>query len=82
VDVTYLADTVILLRYFEAFGQVRRAISMLKKRTGAHENTIREFKIGNNGITVGPVLEKFQGVLRGVPQYVRSGVPKLEELES
>jgi circadian clock protein KaiC len=82
VDVTYLADTVILLRYFEAFGQVRRAISMLKKRTGAHENTIREFKIGNNGITVGPVLEKFQGVLRGVPQYVGSGVPKVEELES
>jgi circadian clock protein KaiC len=82
VDVTYLADTVILLRYFEAFGQVRRAISMLKKRTGAHENTIREFKIGKSGITVGPVLEKFQGVLRGVPQYVGSGVPKLEELES
>jgi circadian clock protein KaiC len=82
VDVTYLADTVILLRYFEAFGQVRRAISMLKKRTGAHENTIREFMIGKSGITVGPVLEKFQGVLRGVPQYVGSGVPKLEELES
>ena len=49
VDVTYLADTVILLRYFEAFRQVRRAISMLKKRTGAHENTIREFTIGHNG---------------------------------
>ena len=51
VDVTYLADTVILLRYFEAFGQVRRAISMLKKRTGSHENTIREFTISRNGIT-------------------------------
>ena len=60
VDVTYLADTVILLRYFEAFGQVRRAISMVKKRTGAHENTIREFTITNAGIIVGPVLEKFQ----------------------
>jgi circadian clock protein KaiC len=82
VDVTYLADTVILLRYFEAFGQVRRAISMLKKRTGAHENTIREFTIGKSGMSVGPVLEKFQGVLRGVPQYVGSGVPKVEELES
>jgi circadian clock protein KaiC len=70
VDVTYLADTVILLRYFEAFGQVRRAISMLKKRTGPHENTIREFAITSNGLTVGPVLEQFQGVLRGVPQYV------------
>jgi circadian clock protein KaiC len=82
VDVTYLADTVILLRYFEAFGQVRRAISMLKKRTGAHENTIREFTIGKNGMSVGPVLEKFQGVLRGVPQYVGSGVPKVEEPDS
>jgi circadian clock protein KaiC len=70
VDVTYLADTVILLRYFEAFGQVRRAISILKKRTGSHENTIREFAITSKGLTVGPVLEKFQGVLRGVPEYV------------
>jgi circadian clock protein KaiC len=70
VDVTYLADTVILLRYFEAFGQVRRAISILKKRTGSHENTIREFMISYDGLTVGPVLENFQGVLRGVPEYV------------
>jgi circadian clock protein KaiC len=70
VDVTYLADTVILLRYFEAFGQVRRAISMLKKRTGSHENTIREFAITGKGLTVGPVLKEFQGVLRGVPEYV------------
>ncbi len=70
VDVTYLADTVILLRYFEAFGEVRRAISILKKRTGSHENTIREFAITNSGLKVGPVLEKFQGVLRGVPEYV------------
>jgi circadian clock protein KaiC len=79
VDVTYLADTVILLRYFEAFGQVRRAISMLKKRTGSHENTIREFTIGRTGISVGPVLEKFQGVLRGVPQYIGANAPKTEE---
>jgi circadian clock protein KaiC len=79
VDVTYLADTVVLLRYFEAFGQVRRAISMLKKRSGSHENSIREFTIGRNGITVGPVLEKFQGILRGVPQYVGASAPKLGE---
>jgi len=79
VDVTYLADTVILLRYFEAFGQVRRAISMLKKRTGSHENTIREFTIGRTGMTVGHVLEKFQGVLRGVPQYIGANAPKVEE---
>ena len=70
VDVTYLADSVLVLRYFEAFGQVRRAVSVLKKRTGQHENTIREFSIGNTGLKVGPALDKFQGVLRGVPQYV------------
>jgi len=70
VDVTYLADTVILLRYFEAFGKVRRAISMLKKRTGSHESTIREFEITGNGLIVGPPLENFKGVLRGVPEYV------------
>jgi circadian clock protein KaiC len=69
VDVTYLADTVILLRYFEAFGTVRRAISVMKKRTGRHENTIREFHISQNGITVGPPLAEFQGVLRGIPEY-------------
>ena len=82
VDVTYLADTVILLRYFEAFGQVRRAISMLKKRTGSHENTIREFTIGENGISVGPVLQKFQGVLRGVPQYVGTRAPNIDEQDA
>jgi circadian clock protein KaiC len=70
VDVTYLADTVLLLRYFEAVGQVRRAVSVLKKRTGPHENTIREFSIDNTGLKIGPALDKFQGVLRGVPQYV------------
>jgi len=70
VDVTYLADTVILLRYFEASGRVRRAMSIVKKRTGAHEDTIREYKIGSDGITVGPPLIEFQGVLRGVPTLV------------
>jgi len=70
IDVTYLADTVLLLRYFEAFGQVRRAISVLKKRTGRHENTIREFSIGNSGLKIGLPLDKFQGVLRGSPQYL------------
>jgi len=70
VDVTYLADTVILLRYFEALGRVRRAISIVKKRTGTHEDTIREFMIGANGITLGEPLTGFQGVLRGVPNLV------------
>jgi circadian clock protein KaiC len=70
VDVTYLADAVILLRYFEAAGRVRRAMSIVKKRTGAHEDTIREFKIGHDGITLGEPLTGFQGVLRGVPSLV------------
>ena len=70
VDVTYLADTVILLRYFEALGRVRRAISVIKKRTGAHEDTIREYRIGGSGITLGEPLIGFQGVLRGVPTLV------------
>ena len=70
VDITYLADTVILLRYFEALGQVRRAVSVIKKRTGAHEDTIREFNITRSGLTFGAPLAGFQGVLRGVPTYV------------
>lgn len=70
VDVTYLADTVILLRYFEALGRVRRAMSVIKKRTGAHEDTIREYRIDGRGITLGEPLFEFQGVLRGVPELV------------
>jgi circadian clock protein KaiC len=70
VDVTYLADTVILLRYFEAMGRVRRAISVIKKRTSAHEDTIREYRIGAGGVTLGPPLMNFQGVLRGVPEMI------------
>lgn len=73
VDVTYLADTVILLRYFEAFGQVRRAISIVKKRTGAHEDTIREYRIGAGGVALGQPLVNFQGVLKGVPTLVGDG---------
>ncbi|MFP5077590.1 ATPase domain-containing protein [Rhizobium sp. YIM 134829] len=70
VDVTYLADTVILLRYFEARGSVRRAVSVIKKRTGPHEDTIREFRIGEAGLSLGRALTNFQGVLRGVPVIV------------
>jgi circadian clock protein KaiC len=76
VDVTYLADTVLLLRYFEALGRVRRAMSVIKKRTGAHEDTIREYRIDQRGITLGDPLLGFQGVLRGVPELVEQG-PKL-----
>jgi circadian clock protein KaiC len=69
VDVTYLADTVILLRYFEAMGRVRRAVSVIKKRSGSHESTIREYRIANDGLAMGQPLEGFHGVLRGVPTY-------------
>jgi circadian clock protein KaiC len=80
VDVTYIADTVILLRYFEAAGRVRRAISVIKKRSGPHEDTIREFRIDSrSGLTLGPVLQEFQGVLRGVPTYVgKEPLPRSE----
>lgn len=80
VDVTYLADTVVLLRYFEAFGAVHRAISIIKKRTGSHENTIREYRIDDRGLTIGEPLTSFQGVLRGVPNY--SGHTLMEEDKS
>jgi len=79
VDVTYLADTVILLRYFEALGHVRRAMSVIKKRTGAHESTIREYRIGNRGLTIGEPLVGFHGVLRGVPIYKNEDKPLLED---
>jgi circadian clock protein KaiC len=79
LDITYLADTVIMMRYFEALGHVRRAISVTKKRTGPHENTIREFRINNRGLTLGPALEEFQGVLRGVPTYVGGKEPLMRE---
>lgn len=79
VDITYLADTVILLRYFEAMGQVRRAVSIIKKRTGTHESTIREYRIGTSGLKIGAPLEAFQGVLRGVPHYFGENNPLLPD---
>jgi circadian clock protein KaiC len=78
IDLTYLADTVIMLRYFEAFGRVRRAISVVKKRDGRHEDTIREFLISERGIALGEPLREFQGVLRGVPTYVGQLSPLME----
>jgi circadian clock protein KaiC len=79
VDVTYLADTVVLLRYFEAVGNVRRAVSVIKKRSGPHESTIREYRMTQAGLEVGAPLTEFQGVLRGVPMFVGSaGTPLLQ----
>ncbi len=79
IDASYLSDTVILLRFFESAGEVRQAISVVKKRNGAHERTIREFDLKHGGIRVGKVLRDFRGVLTGVPIYEgksRSGNPQ------
>lgn len=69
VDITYLADSVLLLRFFEAEGRVRRAISVIKKRSGFHEDTIREYQITGHGLSIGQPLTNFQGILRGMPVY-------------
>jgi circadian clock protein KaiC len=69
VDVSYIADTVLLLRFFEAQGSVRKAISVTKKRSGAHETTIREFSLGSDGVRVGAPLVEFHGILSGVPTF-------------
>jgi len=70
VDTTYLADNVILFRFFEAAGTVRRAISVVKKRNGFHERTIRELDLNEGGIVIGEPLTDFHGVLTGVPTYL------------
>jgi circadian clock protein KaiC len=69
VDVSYLADTVLLLRYFEAEGEIRRALSVIKKRTGRHELSIREMKLHSDGISLGEPLKQFRGILTGIPIY-------------
>jgi circadian clock protein KaiC len=79
VEVTYLADTVIQLRYFEAVGKVCRAVSITKKRMGSHEETIREFGISGRGLRLGGPLEKFEGLLRSFPTFVGDAQPLLSE---
>jgi circadian clock protein KaiC len=78
-DVSYLADTVILLRYFEVSGSVRQAISVVKKRSGNHERMIRECRVQKGGLFVGEPLHEFQGVLTGVPEYTGGVAPLLGE---
>jgi circadian clock protein KaiC len=73
VDASYLADAVILMRYYETKGEVRQAISVVKKRGGAHERTIREFRLEASGIKVGPPLRDFRGILTGVPVFEGDG---------
>jgi circadian clock protein KaiC len=67
VDVSYLADCVVLLRYYEAEGELHKAISVMKKRSGDHEKAIREFSMGESGVRVGPPLKHFRGILSGIP---------------
>ena len=81
LDISYLSDAVLMLRYFEAEGRVRRAISVVKKRSGAHEDAIREFRLTAEGVKVGPPLTEFQGILSGVPTY-RGGITPLLPNES
>jgi circadian clock protein KaiC len=77
LDVSYLADTVLLLRFFESAGLVRRALSVMKKRTGRHEATIRELQLGPDRVQVGKPLSEFQGVLTGIPHYIGNPGPLL-----
>jgi circadian clock protein KaiC len=75
VDLSYLADAIVLLRFFESHGQIRKAVSIVKKRTGSHETTIRELRIGPSRVHVGEPLTEFHGILTGVPEYMGPGSP-------
>ena len=79
LDISYLSDAVLMLRYFEFEGTVRRALSVVKKRSGRHEHTIREFRLTASGIAVGPPLSGFTGIFSGSPVYVGSREPLLDE---
>lgn len=82
LDISYLSDTVIMLRYFEAEGLVRRALSVVKKRSGAHEYAIREFRLAKGGLLVGPPLKEFQGIFTGTPTYVGAQKPLMADPDS
>ncbi|MET0406938.1 MAG: ATPase domain-containing protein [Hyphomicrobium sp.] len=79
LDISYLSDAVLMLRYFEYGGRVRRALSVVKKRSGNHEHTIREFQLTSNGIAVGPPLTEFSGVFSGTPIYTGDSKPLLTD---
>jgi circadian clock protein KaiC len=78
VDLSYLADTVLLLRFFEADGEVRKAISVVKTRTTDHERTIREFRVDRHGLSIGAPLRAFHGILTGVPTYRGAAAPLMD----
>jgi circadian clock protein KaiC len=76
IDVSYLADTVLLFRYFERAGEIRQALSVVKKRSGPHERAIRELIFGEGTVSVGKPLREFEGVLTGVPKLIDSSLIK------
>jgi circadian clock protein KaiC len=78
-NVSYIADVVILLRFFEAEGRIRKALSVVKNRSGAHEDTIRELRIDAQGLRVGAPLSDFRGVLKGTPEYLGPSTPLMED---
>ena len=80
LDLSYLSDSVLMLRYFEVGGTVRRALSVVKKRSGNHENTIREFRLSGRGIELGPPLKEFSGIFSGTPRYSGEELPLLDSL--
>jgi circadian clock protein KaiC len=79
LNVSYVADAVVLIRFFEADGRIRKAISILKNRGGPHEDTIRELRIDSGGVRVGEPLTQFRGVMTGTPEYVGKGGPLMED---
>ena len=79
LDISYLSDAVIMLRYFEYGGRVRRALSVVKKRSGNHEHTIREFQLTPQGIAVGPPLKEFRGIFSGTPEYLGDSKPLMND---
>jgi circadian clock protein KaiC len=78
LDISYVSDAVMVLRYFEAEGRVRRAISVVKKRSGAHEDAIREFRLTSDGLKLGPPLTEFSGIFTGTPSYIGGPKPLLD----
>jgi circadian clock protein KaiC len=81
IDVSYLADTLIMLRFFEFQGTVKRAMSVVKHRKGVHEDTIRAFRLGPEGVRIGAPLKEFRGVLTGVPEYTGEGSGLLDNVK-
>ena len=79
VDVSYLSDTVVMLRYFEAAGSLRKLLSVVKQRVGSHEDTLREMRITPRGVEIGEPLTSFRGVLTGVPEVGQQSFVKLQQ---